>query len=318
MIPGFWLLRSTRRRVIRLKHFRVVEARRRLLPALLCFCASIVLLINNYPFREPHVSAYDPHAGLRPHQDVIDFVAGRHGLAVWSLPEARDYQVVTVRSLRATIHTDPHPGDLLRTDRFNAFGGIYEDTTTFTDPGQGWDQLLLDYLEGRRAAPAWAIGEAAFHFEGQAGKRLGDVQTVVLAERKESPHLLAALRAGRVYARQGAAGEHLALERFQTISLNSGRAEAGGELRLHAGDRPEVNVEIESSSGKAVPVEIRLIRSGVVVHTFHRDTPVALRWAEPPLPPDAALYYRLEARGPAGLRILSNPIFVRTSGDQRP
>jgi hypothetical protein len=64
-------------------------------------------------------------------------------------------------------------------------------------------------------------------------------------------------------------------------------------------------------------VEVRLIRSGVVVQTLRGDTPVTVRWTEPPLASDAALYFRLEARGPAGLRLLSNPIFVQTGREQR-
>ena len=195
IIGGVWLLRVKRRRVIRLRHFRVAEERRLIGPGVLCLVAGILLLANNYPFRPPGVSPYDDAAGLTPHQNVIDFVAARGGISVWSLPEARDHQVVTVAGLRATIRTDPYPEDLLRTDRFAAFGGIYEDTTTFTEPGQGWDQLLLEYLHGRRAAPAWAVGEAAFHFEGQAGKRFGDVQTVILAARKDAAAILESLRA---------------------------------------------------------------------------------------------------------------------------
>lgn len=312
-IPGIWLLRTRRRRVIRLRHFRVSEERRRIVPAVLCVVAGALLLANNYPFREPPVSAYDAGAGLRPHQDVIDFVAARKGLAVWSLPEARDSHVVAVHGLRATVRTDPYPDDLLRTDRFAAFGGIYEDTTTFTDPGHGWDQLLLDYLHGRRAEPAWAVGEAAYHYEGQAGKRLGDVQTVILAERRDAAGLVEALRSGRAYSRLRTDDEHLALDRFQVISSQAAPAEAGGTLALDPGDRPEVHAAIGSASGRRVSIEVRLIRSGAVVQTLRADTPTALRWTEPPLRPESGLFYRLEARGPAGLRLLSNPIFVRTS-----
>ena len=316
IIPGVWLLCSTRRRVVHLQHFRVAEERRRTLPGVFCLLAGLLLLVNNYPFCRPPVSAYDPNAGLKPYQDVIDFVAARRGLTVWSLPEARDHQVVTVLGLRATIHTDPYPDDLLRTDRFAAFGGLYEDTTTFTNPGHGWDQLLLAYVRGQRRAPAWAVGEAAFHYEGQAGKRLGDAQTVLLTERKDASSLLAALRGGHAYARLRTNDENLALERFQVVSPNSGSAEAGDDLRLRVGDRPEVHATVGSVSGRRLAVELRLVRSGVVVQTIRGDTPVVLRWMEPPLPPDSPLYYRLEATGRAGLHLLSNPIFVRASGGQ--
>ena len=316
VMAGIWLLRSTRRRVIRLRYFRVTEERRRIVPGVLCALAGILLLVNNYPFREPPVSAYDSGAGLAPYQDVIDFVAARRGLAVWSLPESRDRQVITVNGLRATIRTDPYPADLLRTDRFAAFAGLYEDTTTFTEPGHGWDQLLLEYLHGRRVAPAWAVGEAAFHYEGQAGKRLGHVQTVVLAKGKDPSSVLEGLRSGRAYCRLQTNDENLGLAHFQVLSPHAEPAEAGDRLTLRPGDRPDVRAVIESVSGRRLAVEVQLIRSGSVVRTLRAQTPVALRWTEPPLASNARLYYRLEAKGPAGLRVLSNPIFVQASQER--
>jgi hypothetical protein len=317
-IPGVWLLRSTRRRVVRLRHFRVAETRRRTVPGLLCLLAGALLLANNYPFRHTLVSAYDAGAGLKPHQDVIDFVAARRGLTVWSLPEARDHQVVTVKGLRATLRTDPYPADLLRTDRFTAFAGLYEDTTTFTEPGHGWDQLLLEYLHGRRAAPAWAVGEAAFHYEGQAGKRLGDVQTVVLATGTDPADIMEALRSGRAYCRLRTDDENLGLARFQVLSPQAEVSEAGGRLTLRPGDRPDVHAVIQSATGRRLAVDVRLIRSGSVVQSLRAETPVAVRWTEPPLASNARLYYRLEARGPAGLRLLSNPIFVQAAQERTP
>ena len=315
-VPGVWLLRSTRRRVVRLRHFQVAETRRRTIPGVLCLLAGALLLANNYPFRHMPVSAYDAGAGLKPHQDVIDFVAARRGLTVWSLPEARDHQVVTVKGLRATLRTEPYPADLLRTDRFTAFAGLYEDTTTFTDPGHGWDQLLLEYLHGRRAAPAWAVGEAAFHYEGQAGKRLGDVQTVVLATGRDPAGIMEALRSGRVYCRLRTDDENLSLGRFQVLSPQAEPAEAGGRLTLRPGDRPDVHAVIESVTGRRLAVDVRLVRSGSVIQTLRAETPVTVRWTEPPLASNARHYYRLEARGPAGLRLLSNPIFVQASQER--
>lgn len=315
-IPGVWLLRSTRRRVLRLRYFQVTEKRRRTVPGVLCLLAGVLLLANNYPFRRAPVSQYDAGAGLRPYQDTIDFVAARGGLAVWSLPEARDRQMVRVKGLRATLRTEPYAADLLRTDRFTAFAGLYEDTTTFTEPGHGWDQLLLEYLHARRTAPAWAVGEAAYHYEGQAGKRLGDVQTVVLATNKNPAGILEALRSGRVYCRLRTDDEHLGLARFQALAPPVEPAEAGGRLAVAPGDRPEVHAVIESATGRRLAVDVRLIRSGSVVRTLRAETPVTVRWTEPPLASEARLYYRLEARGPAGLRLLSNPIFVHASRER--
>ena len=310
VIPGVWLIRTHRQHVIQLQHFRITEKRRMIVPGLLCLGIGIALLANNYPFRSNPASPYDPTAGLKPYQDVIDFVNARKGVAVWSLPEARDHQEVSVARFHATIHTDPYPDDLLRTDHFSAFGGLYEDTTTFAEPGRGWDQLLLDYLNGLRATPAWAIGESAYHSERQAGKWLGAVQTVLLAERKDPPSLLAALRAGRAYALLRAREDALALVQFQVVASALAPAEMGDRLTLRAGDRPEVQALVETVGGRRLSTEVRLIRSGKVVHSIRGDTPITLRWTEPPLPPGSKLYYRLDVRGPSGNQILSNPIFV--------
>jgi hypothetical protein len=318
VIPGVWLLHTHRSRVVRLRHFRITERRRRIGPGVLCLALAAILLVNNYPFRGDPASPYDSTAGLRPHQEVIDFVNGRGGVAVWSLPEARDHQEATIAGFHATIHTDPYPGDLLRTDRFSAFGGIYEDTTTFAEPGRGWDRLLLDYLDGRRSTPAWAVGESAYHHEGQAGKWLGAVQTVLLAERNDPATLLAALRGGRAYAMLRTREESLALDRFQVINPGGASAEMGARLTSRAGDRPAVEAVIGAGGGRRLAVETRLIRSGLVVHSVKGDTPVTLRWLEPPLPPGAKLYYRLDIRGPGGLWILSNPIFLETPREWHP
>jgi hypothetical protein len=317
-IPGAWLLRLRRRRVVRLRHFRVAAERRFTGYGIACLGLGALLLANNFPFRVAPISAYDPTGGLRPHQAVIDFVNARGGAAAWSLPEARDFQVVSVAGMRATIETAPYPDALQETDGFTAFGGIYEDTAAFTLPGGGWDLLLLKYLAGRRSRPAWALGEAAYHREGQAGKRFGTVQTVFLAARKEPSTLLAALRAGRFYALQRRPEGGLLLDRFQVLLPGQPPAEAGARLRLRAGDRPEVQVAIRASGGGRLPIQVSLVRSGTVVQALKGETPLDLRWRDASLPAGGALFYRLEARGPAGHQILSNPIFVEMAREERP
>lgn len=310
VIPGLRFLFTFRRRTVQLQHFQIPEKRRRTGPALLCLAVAAALLINNYPFRSTPVSAYDKDAGLKPHQRVIDFVASRGGVAVWSLPEAKDHQEIGVWRFHATIHTDSYPSDLLRTDRYVAFGGIYEDTATFPEPGQGWDQLLLNYVRGDRKSPAWAIGEAAYHVEGEAGKRFGMVQTVLLVDQREPAALLEALRTGRAYALLRRPEEGLLLDRFQVTRPGHAPGEMGGHVALATGERPEVQAVVRSSTGRPVKVEVRLIRSGSLVYSQVGETPVTLHWTEPAPPPNARLYYRLDVQGPGGHRILSNPIFV--------
>ena len=317
-LPGVWLLRARRRRIVRLQYFQVAEEHRLTGYGILCLAIAGVLLANNFPFRRAPLSPYDSTAGLRPHQALIDFATARGGLTVWSLPEARDHQVVTVAGFRATIHTDPYPDDLLHTDRFTAFGGIYEDTSTFTQPGGGWDRLLTDYLDGRRKTPAWAIGEAAYHREGQAGKRFGGIQTILLVTRKDASSLLQAVRDGRMYALQRASEVGLVLEQFQVVGPDRPPAEAGDHLIVPKASHPAVGVAIRSTDGRRLPIEALLIRSGSIVHSVRGETPLAFRWDEPPLPQGARRYYRLQVRGHGGHEILSNPIFVSTEREGTP
>ena len=314
LAPGAWLLRARRRSPVRLQYFTVTVERRYTGYGILCLAIAALFLANNFPFTTPPVSPYDPLAGLRPHQAAIDFVNSRGGASVWSLPEARDHQVVTLAGLQATINTDPHASDLLYTDRFTAFGGIYEDTTTFTQPGGGWDRLLADYLGGRRAAPAWAIGEAAYHEEGQAGKRFGTVLTVFLVDRKDPPALMEALRGGRFYALQRRPEAGLVLDQFQVLLPERPPAEAGDRVMLHAGDRPEVRAAIHAVGNPRIAIQVQLVRNGLVVHSLRAEAPVTLHWTEPAPPAEAGLFYRLEVRGPGEHQILSNPIFVQSAG----
>ena len=111
----------------------------------------------------------------------------------------------------------------------------------------------------------------------------------------------------------GRAEEALRLVQYQVISSGLAPAEMGDRLTLRAGDRPEVQAVVETVGGRPLSTEVHLIRSGKVVRSIQGDTPITLRWTEPPLPPGSKLYYRLDVRGPGGNQILSNPIFIQTT-----
>ena len=307
---GAWLFTRHRERVIHLQRFRVAQRRRPALLALLCCAGSVALFLNNYPFQVPALDPYTRAPGPRPYQSVIDYVNQLGGMSVWSLPEARDYQVVQVAGLKATIRTEPYAEDLLKTDGFTAFGGVYEDTTTFTAPGGGWDRLLLDYLAERRRTPAWAIGEAAYHQEGQAGKRFGEVQTVVLAARRDPVSLLEAVKSGRTYALRRTVEAGLVLAQFQVSAPGETPAESGGRLTLPPGALPVVHAIIQTATPSPISVVARVIRSGSPVYSVTGETPLALTWQDAAPLLSAPSYYRLEVQGPPGHQILSNPIFV--------
>ncbi|MCI0370916.1 MAG: hypothetical protein L0214_05940 [candidate division NC10 bacterium] len=308
---GVYLAGSRRRRRIRLQRVALVQVRRHGLPGLALILLGALLLLNNFPVRAFPFDLYRD-AGLAPHRALIRYAAEVGGLTFWSFPEARDLHTLARGPFRITLRTDPYPEDLLATDGYTGFGGIYEDTTTFTFPGGGWDRRLQEFAVGRRSTPGWAVGEAGYHFEKQAGKSLVNVVTVLWVRERTVAGVTEALRAGRGVAVQGVAAYRLSLDRFEVLA---GERSAGiGETLVASPGAPVlVRTTVAASDGKAHPVEVLLIRSGEVVARMAGPTPLTLEYREGERA-GAAVVFRVEARGEVPHRLLSNPIFVRPGG----
>ena len=297
-------VRHTRWRAYRLRrevHYRGAAAA---LAALAVLLALDGVLAGN-PYWRPEAGS----RGYAPHQATIDAVVERGGAAVWSMPEARDFGVHRRAGASVTIRTDPYPEALTATQGYTGFGALYADTTTAEAPGGRWDQLLLEFQAGRRRGWPVALGEAAFHGAGQAGKRLEDVQTVFLAAAPTPAAILEALRAGRAYAHIRVPEFALVLEGF---AVNG--AGLGETARAEGGTPPRIAVAVAASDGKAHPAEVRLIRNGAVLAERKGATPLALDLEDREAPRVGPWYYRLDVRGERGARLLTNPIFVAVAG----
>lgn len=307
VLPGLWLILVRRRLVRRLGKFTVVEYQRRWLAGGVLFLLGALALGRAFPFTEDPWSPYRPDSDLAAHQALIDQVEARGGVTVWSFPEARDFSESQWWFLSVKLRTDPYPDDLVRTFRYTAFGGVYEDTTRFTTPGGLWDYILGKYLSGERGRPPWAVGESGFHGY-VAGKQPMNVQTVFLVSDKSEAELLKSFRAGRMYALSRTPAYGLALGEF---SVRQGDvASVSGETIWVSGDQPgEVRIKVSASDGGEYPIKAILVRNGEVVQVWAGKTPLDVVRREPF--PGAASYYRLEVRGQAPHQILTNPIFVR-------
>jgi hypothetical protein len=108
----------------------------------------------------------------------------------------------------------------------------------------------------------------------------------------------------------------LILDQFQVSLPPRPPAEAGEQLALRAGDRPEVRAVVRATDGRRVGIQVLLNRAGAVAQSLRGETPLTLSWTEAPLPAGTRLFYRLIVRGPAGHQILSNPIFVQTAREE--
>src|SRR4030095_12426531 len=145
----------------------------------LALCAvGVAALVRGWPFTNGGLWPWRD-LGVAPYQALIDHVDRAGGGAMWSLPGARDVGEQYVGPVRVGWLTEPYADDLLRTFRYTGFGAVYEDTSTFEQPGGGWDRLLGEYVRGERTRPAWALAESGFHGH-TARKQGGPVQTGLL------------------------------------------------------------------------------------------------------------------------------------------
>ncbi|MHB8910441.1 MAG: PHP domain-containing protein [Syntrophales bacterium] len=260
-----------------------------------------VVLARPSPF-----DAYHGNQGAAPYQHFIDTVSRMGGLTFWNYPETRS-GVRTLGPIR--VKTLPYPEMLLETKNYTGFSALYGDTITITEPGNIWDMTLQQYCRGFRARPPWGIATADFHREGEDGQRLGDYQTVLLLSERSSQGVLAALKGGKMYARQGKFPKVPSLDEFSVAAAKpdaAPRVIAGDELLV---DRnPRIRITVSGSPEEKGAVQVRLIRSGTLIQTFKGTLPLRIDYTDTLEKPGEKIYYRMDMAGQGA--IVSNPIFV--------
>ncbi len=272
---------------------------------------SLLLLINNHPFRSSPYDQYHGYQGIHPYQLVIDYVNSRGGMVFWNHPETKSGGGKIDFIFK---DTPPHPRVLTESKNYTGFTALYGDSMTVTEPGNLWDKVLGEYCSGQRTNPAWGISSADFHQEGAAGEKLGNFLTVFLVKNKTKEAILDALKNGRMYACRGdVALPRLVLEDFSiTGSENFQRGVQGEEIQLK--DIAKINIHITTSRPeKGNRTAVRLIKEGRLLKTFSGETPFTLTCADENSRPGKKTYYRLDVRDKKGRIIVSNPIFVHFS-----
>ncbi|HEY7648785.1 MAG TPA: hypothetical protein VID04_07240 [Methylomirabilota bacterium] len=305
LIPGLALLFRTWPRRLRIAGTVVVIRRRAWLPGTLLIAVGLIALVRGWPFTVDRYSPWRDH-GPAPYQALIDHVERLGGSAVWSFPEASDLGERAVGPLKVTWRTEPYPDDLLRTARYTAFGGLYEQPIRAVEPGGVWDRLLNEYAAGERSRPAWAVGESGFHGLG-TGKRVGSVQTVFLVEQRSEAGVLDALRRGRLYALQRTPEAGLVLGDFSIVTP-SGTARPGETLRVRPGTSLEIRIALGAGGVSALPVRLSLVRNGALAEAWAGQTPFEAVYRESAT--DRPAVYRLDVRSTAPHRLLTSPIFI--------
>lgn len=267
-----------------------------------------------WPLGEARFSSYDSRLGVVPFQAFLDEARAQGGLTFWSMTEAKDYSTQNFGPLgTVTVRTEPHPETLMLTNGYTGFGGLYQEAHHAVDAGAVWDQAIELYLNGHREAAPVMLGESAFHSLAHARKDLDQVLSVVSVERRDAAGLLAAIRAGRLYAVERQKKEYiLTLDRFDLRC--EGRtvvATAGDHIEAARCTKPSVSAQISSSDGVAHPVQVTVIRSGRALHTVTGPTPLRVEVQDVEGTQGEAAAYRLLVRGSG--EIVTNPIFLTAS-----
>ena len=277
---------------------------------------SALCLVNNALtlFKMPITDPYHGDLGTDPFQCYIDYVNNQGGLVFWSYPE-----MPANLSLNSSFGIDTETAigayaeDLALTTDYTGFSALKKNNLNAIDPGQEWDCILKEYLDGKRQSPVWGIGEVEDYATANE-KQMNDIATVFLVRDLSRTSVLTALREGRHYAVRGG-DKSLILSRFQIVSPDQSNPEhlavSGQELEFTGGDI-SIGFSMEKLDGGEELVRIRLIRVSAeevkVIDDMQALTPIDYFYADH-LSDGDRICYRLLASSASSM-LVSNPIFV--------
>ncbi len=262
--------------------------------------ASLLFLINNYPFLPPKYDQYHGDQDGEPYQVLIDYVNQRGGMVFWAHPEVE--QKMKVNGIE--LYTPPYHEHLLKTHGYTGFAIFWEGMKYIGTPGGIWDKVLNEYCRGERERPVWAIGELDFEGEGSV-ENVKEMATVLLLREKSREEVLESLKAGRMYATRSFASQWLTLEEF-SVGDPYGVAHMGETLRTH--DPPHIRIKFASTQAKKFRIQV--IRNGAVIGTFPIHGSGVVEFDDRTVHRSGKVYYRILAFTGDWAFLASNPIFV--------
>jgi hypothetical protein len=270
---------------------------------------SLLLLINNLPFKSSPYDQYHEPRGILPYQLLIDYVNSRGGMIFWNHPETKSGRGKLGSIFKETL---PYPQLLKESKDYTGFAALYGESITITEPGNIWDQVLIDYCSGKRAKPVWGISTADFHKEGESGEKLGNFPTIFMVKNKSKTDILDALKKGRMYAYRGdVSSPRIVLETFSIFDSEASQKGVMGEEIFSKG-YPRVYIRVSAPGlDKENSLTLRLIRSGNLIKTFSGKSQFDIDFMDDFYEPGKKVYYRLDIKDKKGRKLLSNPIFVK-------
>jgi hypothetical protein len=266
-----------------------------------------LLVLNNMPFRSSPFSQYKGDLGVRPYQELIDYVNSKGGLVFWNHMGALNE---IKQKGRVTYKTEPYPKDLMLTSGYTGFQSVADFPVMQIEPGKEWDHVLGEYIQGRREKPVWGYGGNNYLCDNE-GTKLGEVRTIFLVRQKSRDDILGAMASGRMYAVRQTGDERISLDNFTISDSLSGRqANMGEELLLD--DFPELKIKVRMTNGTEKTVRLSVIRNGLEVKQETIALPYELAWRDVSFDKNAGpVFYRLKVEADPENYLVSNPIFIR-------
>jgi hypothetical protein len=273
-------------------------------PLMLLFA---LLTLNNHPFQSSPYDPYNGDQGMKPYQNLIDFATSKGALVFWNHMESTN-GINQKDSL--SLETIPYPDDLLKTQNYTGFQVVGDQPIDQTNPGQQWDQVLIEYLNGNRERPVWGFGSNDYLCENQNGDNLGSVRTIFLVRESSNDTVLDAMQKGRMYAVRQTDANRLSLDEFVVKDQKSGNQVTMGQ-ELVTTDFPTVNMKLRSVQGGTKTAQIQIIRNGALVKEETVSLPYDLSWRDVGIDRIKPIYYRIKATVSPTDHLVSNPIFVK-------
>ena len=253
-------------------------------------------------------SRFDQYHGdkfLEPYQDLIDYVNQKGGLVFWSHPEIEEN--LSINGVR--LITIPYSYDLLSTENYTGFGIFAEGYKTVGTPIGIWDKILTEYCLGKRAHPAWAIGE--LEYSGEEDKNFNDTMNKLYVKKFDRDDILAALKEGKFYViGKEPLATHLVLDEFFLNEGGSGKSAMMGQT-LVSDSAPLVKIKLSHEKPIDSEIIVRLIRNNKIIREFSGKGSADLEFNDEDVKPDDSVYYRVDAENQGTTRLISNPIFFK-------
>jgi len=259
-----------------------------------------------YPFAAPRWSPYSDKTPWEPYRELVSYAQGKGALAFWAHPEAPNW--LQPQRVAGPLHvaSDKYADGLAQVPEINGFAVFMEGYKQMLQPGGQWDAALLDYTDGKRRVPPWALAELDYVSPGYMSTDIDSAYMLVSAEERTPQALLDGLRRGSFQSVMGSDSGAMRLSKWEMRAAST--ATAGQELEIT--DHLTLAAGLEKSSGTMSGAELSVVCDGELVSRQTLKFPSEIRADYTPRKDRG--YCRVYAQHINSM-VSSNPIFYRRS-----